>query len=327
MKKMTVLLLALLLLTLPACSKNTDTDDPYLMCYGDPDAKDALHILVDFHFDDETEKTALHNFAFSLQETGGLENLVFERRPQTGAKWKDLYASVNDLRLEALVHDLDGSAEWELFSYPFLEYAVGRIADYEEEELLVTEEELKERIEEVLTLREESPLTHEIGKAPYREYMMDEGVSNKNYNVPITILPMYSDDGGVTVSVNKYAAINRNTKHPEKAYTVIDLLMREYTQLEFSYLFSLINDGGYIPLNNKALHPDHPMRGHYYLDESSLKELTDIKEQITAVNFDTDLSTDINSLLYKCEDAWERNEPIDGIVHEVYVQMQRKLRE
>ena len=445
MKKLAVLLLALLLLTLPACSKKTDTDDPYLMCYGDPDAKDALHILVDFRVDDEIEKTALHNFAFSLQETGGLENLVFERLPQTGAerttriqrlrteimagsgpdvfilaaggwgtgeefipypekvmenglfltldtymennsqftnwddqqqvvlaagrteegqqiiplsytfpvqvykqadlivdtpdtlltwndtltdpKWKDLYASVNDLRLEALVYDLDGSAEWELFSYPFLEYAVGRIADYKAEELLVTEEELKERIEEVLTLREESPLTHEIGETPYREYMMSEDVSNKNYNVPITILPMYSDDGGVTVSVNNYAAINRNTKHPEKAYTVIDLLMREYTQLEFSYLFSLINDGGYIPLNNKALHPDHPMRGHYYLDKSSLKELTDIKEQITAVNFYTDLSTDINSLLYKCEDAWERNEPIDGIVHEVYVQMQRKLRE
>lgn len=441
---MSLFLAALLLLLCTACGRKTDTNNPNLMCYGDPDAKDALRIFVDFRSDGEIEKIALHNFAFSLQESGGLKNFVIERLPLTGAermttiqrlrteimagagpdvfilaagtwetgeefipypekvlencvflplddymenysqftnwddqqqvvlaagrneegqqiiplsytfpvqvykqadlvvdkpdtwltwndtltdpKWKALYASINDLRFEALVYGSDGGAEWDIFSYPLLEYVVGRIADYEEEELLVTEEELKQRIEEVLTLREELSLTHETGETLYRDYWMSEEVSSKNYVVPTTLLPMYSDDGGVTVSVGHYAAVNRNTRQPEKAYTVIDILMRESTQLD-SHLFQHIICRGAIPLNNNAYHSDYPVDRFYCLDDSSFIELTDIKEQITAVNFHTDLSTDINSLLYKCEDAWEQNEPIDEIVHEVYVQMQRKLRE
>ena len=177
------------------------------------------------------------------------------------------------------------------------------------------------------TRREKSPLTHEPGEALYRDEVLGESISSKGYNVPITILPMYSDDGGVTVSVSHYAAINRSTKHPEKAYTVIDLLMRERTQLN-SKLFSIIFCGGSaIPLNNNAYHPDYPVNNSYSLKDTSLQELTDIKEQITAVNFQTYLSSEIDILLYKCEDAWEQNEPIDEIVHEVYEEMQRRLRE
>ena len=430
----------LLLLLCTACGKNTETNTANEMCYGDPDAKDSLHILVDLYYDDTLREMDLHDFAFSLQETGGLENFIIEVLPDTGAeretavarlrteimagsgpdvfiltadfsnglipypekamenglflpldtymennsqftnwddqqqvvlaagrneegqqiiplsytfpvtvypqqtlevekpdtlltwkdtltdpKWKDIYAPINDLRREVFFEDIDGKRKWTTSSQLELEYVVGRIADYEEEELLVAEEELKERIEEVLTLREESPITHEIGKAPYREYDMSEDVSSKQYGVPSTLLPMYSDDGGVTVSVSNYAAVNRNTKQPEKAYTVIDILMRERTQLGTN-LFTMICSGA-VPLNNKAFHPDYPFHGVHYMVGTSWNELTDIREQITAVNFKTELSWDINTLLYACEDAWERNEPIDGIVHEVYVQMQRKLRE
>ena len=412
------------------------------MCYGDPDAKDSLRILVDLLQDDILEKENLYNFAFSLQESGGLENFIIEVLPDTGAEretavarlrteimagtgpdvfiiasdglipypeeamengvflpldtymenssrftnwddqqqtvlaagrneegqqiiplsytfpvtvypqqtlevdkpdtlltwndtltdpdWKDIYAYINDLRDESLVIDFDGAARWYIGSTPDLEYVVGRIADYKEEELLVTEEELLQRIKEILALREEAPITQDLGTAPYREYYMSEDVSNKQYNVPITILPMYSDDGGVTVTVNNYAAINRNTRQPEKAYTVIDILMRESTQLGTNFYANDIccgaNPYGSIPLSNNAFHPDHPFR-LYYLDDTSFEELTDIKEQITAVNFDTPLITDLAKLFHECVAAHEANQPIDGIVHEVYVQMQRKLRE
>ena len=246
----------------------------------------------------------------------------------TDPEWKDIYASINDLREESLTIDFDGVPRWYIGSTPDLEYVVGRIADYKEEELLVTEEELLQRIKEVLALREESPITHELGTAPYREKYMSQDISNKVYNAPITILPMYSDDGGVTVTVNNYAAINRNTRQPEKAYTVIDILMRESMQLHTSFFANGVCNVGWgaIPLNNNALHPDHPFY-FYYLDEASFEELTDIKEQITAVNFDTPLITDLAGLFHECVDAHEANQPIDEIVHEEYVQIQRKLRE
>ncbi len=440
--KFMILFLALLLLFCTACGKKTDTSDPNLMCYGNPDAKDALRIVVDFRMDQQIERIALHDFAFSLQESGELENFVIERLPKTGVermtriqrlrteimagkgpdvfilaagcwergeefipypekmmengmflpldsymennsrftnwddqqqtvlaagrneegqqiiplsytfpvvvyqqadldvekpntlltwndtltdpKWKEIYAPVNDLRIESSSY---GDDEQSFSSQPLLEYVVGGIADYEEEKLLITEEELVQRIEEVLVLREEWPFTQKREEALYTEGMAGEDLTNKQFNMPITILPMYSDDGGITVSVYHYAAINRNTEHPDKAYTVIDLLMRESTQLK-SNLFSIIIAGTRaIPLNNNAYHPDYPVNNSHSMQDTSLQELTDIKEQITTVNFYTDLAGDIDTLLYNCETAREQNEPIDQIVHEVYVEMQRKLGE
>ena len=243
----------------------------------------------------------------------------------TDPKWKEIYVPVNDMRESVYVGGMfSGEVFWHLGSSANLQYVVGRIADFKEEKLLVTEEELTQRIKEIFALREKYPITHKLGEEPYTEKYLSEEVSSKQYSAPITILPLYSDDGGITASVTYYAAVNRNTRLPEDAFTVIDILMRESTQLTSG--LSGVVSGGYIPLNNNAFHPDHPFR-LYYLKGASLDELNDVREQITAVNFSTDLSVDIDVLLYKCEQAYEKNEPIEEIIHETYENMQRKLGE
>ncbi len=243
----------------------------------------------------------------------------------TDPKWKEIYAPVNDMLQSTFVWGTDGGVFWHFGSFSNLQHVVGRIADYKEERLLVTEEELTRRIKEIFALREEYPATYKPGEEPYREEYLSEEVSSKQYSAPITILPLYSDDGGITASVTYYAAVNRNTRSPEDAFTVIDILMRESTQLQ-SDLFALCASNGHIPLNNNAFHPDHPFR-LYYLKGASLDELNDVREQITAVNFSTDLSVDIDGLLYDCEQAYEKNEPIEEIIHETYENMLRKLGE
>ena len=42
----------------------------------------------------------------------------------------------------------------------------------------------------------------------------------------MTMIPVYSMDGDVTATVEAYTGINRNTKHAEEAFFVVDYLMR-----------------------------------------------------------------------------------------------------
>ena len=53
-----------------------------------------------------------------------------------------------------------------------------------------------------------------------------------NRETPVTMVPIYSENGDVTATVQVYTGINRNTKHPEEAFFVVDYLMSAQAQQE-----------------------------------------------------------------------------------------------
>lgn len=236
--------------------------------------------------------------------------------------WAEIYKGFNDCsRLERRTQ-MDGTVETVRSIEYYFAYVIGAIADFEQEELLFTEEELLERVTEVLKLHDE-----DIQPGIFSEYMLSRQISNA---APVTMLPLYSSDGGVTAEVNSFAAVNCNTKYPDEAFTVIDLLLRENTQLNSSLFRNILCGGPGVtaaPLLSDAYNPDQAFGSGFHLAEESCRELTDIKEQITAVNFKGDLTTDLNVLPIQCRDSDVSGKSIEELVHETYELMQRKVRE
>ena len=244
----------------------------------------------------------------------------------TDPKLSAAYAKLNDCIDLVYEKDTYGKETFARVHSGYFEHILGRIVDYEEEELLFTEEELLVRINEVLTLQKNSSYQE---KSIFKDQFM--GYSTVNSDMPITFMPMYSDDGGITASIRQFAAVNRNTKHPEDAFRVIDVLMRSHTQLTKPlYIHGFCSSGldmlESIPLYDETFHKDSPFDDRYFTDES-YESFTQMKKQITAANFRTSISYDLYMLIVQCAGAEVTGDKVEDLVHAAYESMQRKIRE
>lgn len=208
----------------------------------------------------------------------------------------------------------------------YLSYIIGDIADFEKEELLFTEDELVQRTIEILEMM--IALEEEGNTEPS---VFSEGFFSRTIcrGTPVTMLPLYSIDGGIAAEITHFAAINRNTKLPEEAYKVIDLLLREETQMKSNLFVSGVCEfDDTAPLHGGTFSRETAFRGSYYLDEASFEKLTAIKEQITAVNFQSELTSDLDKLTGECYMmADQANFNPEALARETYRQLQRKVRE
>lgn len=180
---------------------------------------------------------------------------------------------------------------------------LGKYADYETEELLFTEEDIYESIQLMASLRdkvEESDLPYETYDASYLDLIWDVHRQRADFGTDMTLVPTYSIDGGVTARITAFAAVNRNTKKAEEAFSVIDYLMQERMQCESEFFSEYFNSG--LPLQND-LGSEEKMLGRNinpqrFLMEPYYSELLAIKEQITAVNFESELDGVLGALLF-----------------------------
>jgi len=237
----------------------------------------------------------------------------------------------------------------------YVEFALGKIADFEKEELCFTEEELCHVIEDVVELHEvlsEASKTMERdtkGELDYfSTYLGSELVSGDRSlfdhfdpEDPLTMFPLYSVNGGVSASILSWAAVNRNTDRPEDAYTVIDLLMRDYVQKRYQlYEHFLCGKPSYsnpvgIPTHEGMLHPDMPLGSGYRwsLTEENYNEWCEVRSQITNAYFQSSVSLILEQLVDECISGsggsygYEYFVSIEQSVHEAYEKMQRLVRE
>ena len=201
-------------------------------------------------------------------------------------------------------------------SYPdYLEFSLGKIADYEKEELLFTEEEFLQHIKEILALSPQDVHTDA------EESLI--GVNIRSLTQPVTMLPMYSDDGGISARIESYAVVNRNTRRPEEAFAVIDTLLSTEAQQSYKiyseYLCDRYNGG--LPMNEGLYKVGTAEK--IYQKEENYRALCALREQITCAYFDGE-ATAILNVLFEC-DAYP--EQVEGIVHEAYEDLQRRVRE
>ena len=199
-------------------------------------------------------------------------------------------------------------------AYPeYLEFTLGAIADYEKGELLFTEEELLQHTNEILALSPQDT------NPDAKESMI--GVAVRSYDQPVTLLPMYSDDGGISARIESYAAVNRNTKRPEEAFAVIDILLSTEAQQNGKIYTEYLCYASGLPMNEELDKIDTDQK--MYLHEDNYKEICELQEQITSAYFDGE-PTSILNMLFDCASFPDQTE---GIVHEAYIDLQRRVRE
>ena len=298
----------------------------------------GLFLPLDDYMENHTQHTEWDSFPQAIMDAGRnaegqqlipvaytLPVIVYPRdefdyTPNRLLSWDDM---LTDTELAPFAADLINchfsQDKADIYAYnpaEYLEFTLGQTADYETGELLFTEEELLQHVKEILALSPED--TYPLAE----ENLL--GTKTRAYSQPITLLPMYSDDGGVTARVEFYAAVNRNTDKPEEAFKVIDTLLSTETQqgsLIYSTFLCNYYDGTY-PMNDALYKKDTLIQMHP--NEENHKEFCALREQITGANFDGEISVLLSHLLTNC---FAMPEQIEKFVHETYLQMKFRVRE
>lgn len=237
-----------------------------------------------------------------------------------------------------------------------------RLADYGEEELLFTQDELFSLLEQKLRLEGEfnagawdglpkcyqrpmsldfSPIRFEVG------YTSSETLSG---GTPMIMVPMYNQDGGVTAKIANFAAINRNSKRPGDAFFVLDFLMgREAMRYSEVYKYITYYDLLSIPMDEDMGTGELSFQHNAPLAPENLDQFRQVRDSITYAGFSNILDKYfdrllIDSLTILYEDGgdavedWsdvptidtcspEAREKIEGLVAESYRLMQAELEE
>lgn len=104
---------------------------------------------------------------------------------------------------------------------------LGLLADYTGQNLLVTQDSLQQAIEQADALSafqdetySQSPALYQGGRTIGANQLMSLAREDMEY----AVLPIPNPQGGVTVAVTFYAAINANAAHPQEAFDFIELL-------------------------------------------------------------------------------------------------------
>ncbi len=206
----------------------------------------------------------------------------------------------------------------------YLDFVLGELADSKKEELLFTEDELLQRIDEILVLGNRNTDNEYIPKEMFLGWM----ANSEYYPDPLTMIPIYSDDGGVTARIDSYAAVNRNTKQPENAFAVIDFLLDDEVQRNSAIYSQFLYHVDGLPMHEELFQEDTPLyNNQFYLTDENYQEFREICDQITAANFDSELRKVLYDTLLYCSVAEALETTVEEIAHEAYADMQRRVKE
>lgn len=227
---------------------------------------------------------------------------------------------------------------------PLLPYILGDLADYSSEKLLFTEDELLQRITDVIELDVRNKNGEFENVPPYYHWFACGGLTGSDFadphvkvrdQGPITMVPLYSDDGGMTAAVTSYVAINRSTKHADEAFFLADLLLRKETQLS-SALYSewlVYNDSVGIPVYADAMQDTSPVTWHgmtdWHMSAENYENFSAARSQITRVRFQGGLEEALVNCYYACSDAryQDPNADLAPIIAEWYKTMEQWVQE
>lgn len=105
---------------------------------------------------------------------------------------------------------------------------LGLLADYTDQNLLVTQDSLQQAIEQADAFSAFQDETYSQSPALYqgggRFISANHLMSLAREDMEYAVLPIPNPQGGVTVAVTFYAAINANAAHPQEAFDFIELL-------------------------------------------------------------------------------------------------------
>lgn len=220
------------------------------------------------------------------------------------------------------------------------------LADYKEEELLFTQEELLEAVEQKLGLTEDDAgelppccqcqLSLNLTPTCYSGANAGEVLYPKD---PMTIVPQYNREGGITAKVSAFAAINRNSKRPEEAFFVLDYLLGREAMGHSAFYLSLTGESGAMVMDLDMGRGELSFQQYPNMAEENMAQIDKIRESVTSVGFANALDEQIRvayidaqnvlflegSGLSTCSPG--AREEIEDIVREAYRVMDMELKE
>lgn len=268
-------------------------------------------------------------------------------KPGKETTWEDMLKDKTGILTVAATwdHVQEGETYFLASEDNYLEYVLGEFADYKEEKLLFTEEELLQRTFEILELEK----AYDAGKYqhvpshfqtllypaifPKPNDMHWETPNPDSYRgIKVdraqTMIPIYSDDGGITASITSFAAINANTRRPKDAFYIVDLMMRDgYQQHLDLYENWLAGHSSGILVNGDLLQEHFPSGGYWYYTNVNYRELVRVREQITHVRFRGGLAAEFDDMYEECKRADEAGEDIALIVSKYYDKLKQRIAE
>ena len=215
-----------------------------------------------------------------------------------------------------------------------IDCALGKLIDHRAGELLFTEEELLQRTKEMLELADlyddgviTSGPSHYTATINTQFKEKCEGLSFNGgiaAEEPLTMVPIYADDGGCSANIVSFAAINVNTKQPEEAFMILDFLLSlEIQQTSELYTQFLYFDSA-IPVHTELMQESCPVvySDEYLccLDEESFASFTAVREQVTHAHFNGTFEMELDNMMMKCLQihSGETDGDIEKVVADYY---------
>ena len=276
-------------------------------------------------------------------------------KPEKDTTWQDMLSDESGVLTTAATWRHYGLTEYRFMDSEdnYIEYILGDFADFKSDTLLFTEEELLTRVTELIET-DKAYAAGEIPEAPahYQTRMhvgydrgpqtgyystldirdlSPESYRGIKYNDVQTMIPIYSDDGGVTATVSSFAAINANTKRAEDAFFILDLFLSRYWQQRhplYTLFFSRGQAG--VPVYEDLMRLECPIEYMeytgsipytFYLTNENYAEYSRVREQITRVYFQGDCTDIFDDMYWECRSAYDRGEDLMPIVEEYYTQL------
>lgn len=127
----------------------------------------------------------------------------------------------------------DAYAQALSWSSNFRAACFGKISNNKDEELLISQEELFQRTKEAVELyQSDLPTLLEYEHAQYEDFLENvlAQVDAWDNNLALergeyTSFTLRDEEGKVTVPIETWCAVNRNTQHPEDAFAIVDMLL------------------------------------------------------------------------------------------------------
>lgn len=211
---------------------------------------------------------------------------------------------------------------YEPVKYTYLADLFGESCDYDKDVPAITEEELFARCQDAASIEPA------IGEPKGIRIQMIGGefsamngpdignpVTLEEHGRQYTMLPIYNLSGGITANITTFAAINRNTEHPDEAFMVLEYLLSKNAQQHddiFKRMYGM-------PVHMEVGSTNAPMDGRH-MSEENFQEFSAMREQVNAVKFATPVDDVINCALMGPEASKDQ-------VHKQYVTMQMILAE
>lgn len=210
--------------------------------------------------------------------------------------------------------------------------ALAPLADFERDELALTEEELLEYV--ALALEAEERLKGEKLPEAQIQSLKPDSFFDSQYgrSNELTMIPRFSRGGGYRALINSFAGINVNTKRPEDAFFLVDYMMSREGQQSSLYVHMTHDravptmEGLLSGRGSGVFAPTVPGSEEYVnMSENCYKEFEKVRDGISGADFYTSLDEEMFNLAVDLADG--TGKPVEELVHGAYMHMNMMLAE